>query len=98
MAALDDEIGPAEMRRWLRRIEQGLNRLDAKVDGLPFVRTDVYERDRVLITAEIKEVAAETKEGREEFHSFRATLVRISGWAISGLTVLGGGAFALIHR
>lgn len=97
-AALDDELTPREMRHWMARLERTLNKLDGKVEQLPFVRVDVYEAEKLVIDAKIEDAADEARRVEARFEGFRGSLIRLAGWGVSGLTVLGGGAFALIHR
>ena len=108
-AASDDEITPAEMRRWMGRLDRGLRDLTAKVDELPFVRSDVYTADKAALVAaietsrqyvdqEIRVVDGKVAEVRNGLAGFRSSLTRLGWGVVSAASVLGGGAFALFHR
>lgn len=107
--ASDEEISPAEMRRWMGRLDRGLRELTDKVDALPFVRSDVYVADKAALVAaidnsrqyvdqEIRVVDAKVAEVGGSLANFRSALTRLGWGVISAASVLGGGAFALFHK
>lgn len=49
-----DELTPGEIGRWLKRLDDGQNELKALIQGLAFVRQDVWAVEKMALEDDIK--------------------------------------------
>ncbi|HVM07184.1 MAG TPA: hypothetical protein VM345_01875 [Acidimicrobiales bacterium] len=88
MANGDGEIGPGEIARTLARLEKAIAALDAKVEGLSFVRQDVWAVEREAIHERIEVVRqvaeADTDEVRKDLAATQDNL----RWLARGVAMI----------
>lgn len=88
--AADDQIGPGEILRWLERLDKGQEGLSKKIDGLSFVRYDVWEQGNASMRERIDTVEAvvkaEVDEVRKDLGGTQSNL-RWLGRLVAGIVI-----------
>lgn len=87
------ELGPGEVARSLRRLEEGLAAVNAKLDNLNFVRTDVWHAEHAAINERITAVRAEAKKDRLDIRADVEELKNSNTWVWRAIM---GGVITLV--